>query len=141
MMVGRFDLRFTSLFDALRMIVCRAETRLAAALAPGLSRPETVRTLIEAMLSGDASIVPGASAETLTVRLLHQARRRGHDFALAPLLEELNRPRTLYPGAICAWSTRSSRTISAPGKGLTATLPARPSGPNSDTPRLIDVRN
>ena len=69
------------LFDALRMIVYRAET---------------ARTLIKAMLSSDASIVPDASAETLTVRLLHQARR-GHDLALAPLLEELNRTRTLYP--------------------------------------------
>ena len=85
------------LFDALRMIVCRAETRLAAALAPGLSRPETARTLVKAMLCGDASIVPDPSAGTLTVRLLHQARR-GHDLALAPLLEELNRTRTLYPG-------------------------------------------
>ena len=85
------------LFDALRMIVYRAETRLAAALAPGLSRPETARTLVKAMLSGDASIVPDPSAGTLTVRLLHQARR-GHDLALAPLLEELNQTRTLYPG-------------------------------------------
>ncbi|MDE0627020.1 MAG: hypothetical protein OXH99_11530, partial [Bryobacterales bacterium] len=42
-------------------------------------------------------IVPDPSAGTLTVRLLHQARR-GHDLALAPLLEELNRTRTLYPG-------------------------------------------
>ena len=85
------------LFDALRMIVYRAETRLAAALAPGLSRPETARTLVKAMLCGNASIVPDPSAGTLTVRLLHQARR-GHDLALAPLLEELNRTRTLYPG-------------------------------------------
>ncbi|MDE0625766.1 MAG: hypothetical protein OXH99_05155, partial [Bryobacterales bacterium] len=42
-------------------------------------------------------IVPDPSAGTLTVRLLHQAGR-GHDLALAPLLEELNRTRTLYPG-------------------------------------------
>ena len=33
----------------------------------------------------------------LTVRLLHQAPR-GHDLALAPLLEELNTTRTPYPG-------------------------------------------
>ena len=85
------------LFDALRMIVYRAETRLAAALAPGLSRPETARTLVKAMLMSDAGIVPDPSAGTLTVRLLHQARR-GHDLALAPLLEELNQTRTLYPG-------------------------------------------
>ena len=85
------------LFDALRMIVYRAETRLAAALVPGLSRPETARTLVKAMLSSNAGIVPDPSAGTLTVRLLHQARR-GHDLALALLLEELNTTRTLSPG-------------------------------------------
>ena len=49
------------------------------------------------MLSSDASIVPDPSAETLTVWLLQQARR-GHDLALAPLLDELNQIWTLYPG-------------------------------------------
>ena len=50
------------LFDALRMIVYRAETRLTAALVPGLSCLETARTLVKAMLSSDASIVPDPSA-------------------------------------------------------------------------------
>ena len=65
-----------------------------ALVRSGLSRSETARTLVKAMLSSDAGIVPDPSAETLTVRLVHQARR-GHDLALAPLLEELNRTRTL----------------------------------------------
>ena len=85
------------LLDAVRMIAYRAETRLAAALAPGLSRPETARTLVKALFRSDASILPDPAAGTLTVRLLHQASR-GHDDALAPLLEELNQTRTLYPG-------------------------------------------
>lgn len=84
-----------NLLDALRIIVYRAETRPAAALASGLSRPETGRTLVGAMLSSYAGVVPDPSTETLTVRLLHRARR-GYDFALAPLLEELDRTRTLY---------------------------------------------
>ncbi|MDE0627113.1 MAG: hypothetical protein OXH99_12000 [Bryobacterales bacterium] len=79
------------------MVAHRAETRLAAALTFGLSRPETARVLVKGMLSSDASIVPDPSAETLTLQVPHQARRR-HDLALAPLLEELNRTRTLYPG-------------------------------------------
>lgn len=58
---------------------------------------DSAPTLVKAMLSSEASIVPDPSTETLTVRLLHQARR-GHDLALAPLLEEFNRTRTLYPG-------------------------------------------
>ena len=86
-----------SLLDAVRMIAYRAETRLAAALAPGLSRPETARTLVKALLRTDASILPDPVAGTLRVRLLHQASQ-GQDAALAPLLEELNQTRTLYPG-------------------------------------------
>ena len=85
------------LLDAVRMLAYRAETRMAAALAPGLSRPETARTLIKALLCSDASLVPDAAAGTLTVRLLHQASR-GQDRALLPLLQELNQTRTLYPG-------------------------------------------
>ena len=73
------------------------QARLAAALVPDLSRPETAWTLVKAMLSSDAGMVPDPSAETLTVRLLHQAPR-GHDLALAPLLEELSRTRTPDPG-------------------------------------------
>ena len=85
------------LLDAVRMLAYRAETRMAAALAPRLSRPETARALIKALLCSDASLVPDAAAGTLTVRLLHQASR-GQDRALLPLLQELNQTRTLYPG-------------------------------------------
>ena len=64
------------LFDALRMIDYRAETRLAAAFVPDRSRLETGRTLVKAMLFSDAGIVSTPSAETLSVRLPHQARRK-----------------------------------------------------------------
>ena len=113
------------LFDALRMIVYRAETRLAAALAPGLSRPETARTLVKAMLSSDASIVPDPSAKTLTVRLLKRARR-GHDLALAPLLEELNQTRTLYPGTNLRLVYEILPNDPGTWEGSAATLAARP---------------
>ena len=59
------------LFGVLRMIVYRAKARMTAALAPGLRRPETAWTPIKAMLCSDVGIVPGPSAQTLTVRLLH----------------------------------------------------------------------
>ena len=85
------------LLDAVRMIAYRAETRLAAAVAPGLSRPETARTLVKALFHSDASLLPNPAAGTVTVRLLHQASR-GQDVSLTPLLEELNQTRTLYPG-------------------------------------------
>ena len=73
------------LLDAVSMITHRAETRLAGAVAPSLSRPETARPL------------PNPDADTLTVRLTHQASR-GRDIALAPLPKDLNETRTVYPG-------------------------------------------
>ncbi len=85
------------LLDAVRMIAYRAETRLAGAVAPGLSRPETARLLVKALFRSDASLLPDPDAGTLTVRLMHQASR-GRDIALAPLLKELNQTRTVYPG-------------------------------------------
>ena len=129
------------LFDALRMIVHRAETPLAGALASGLSRPETARTLVKAMLSNDAGIVPDQSAETLTVRLLHQGRR-GHALALVSLMEELSRTRTLYLGDQSAPGLRDPPARSRRHVGVFGRLcrPV-PAGRKSDTARLIDVRN
>ena len=80
-----------------RMIAYRAETRLAAAVAPRLSRPETARTMFKGLLASDSSILPDASTKTLTVCLLHQARK-GQELASAPLLKELNETRALDPG-------------------------------------------
>ena len=99
----------------------------------------TARTPVNAMLSSDAGIVPDASAERLTLRLVHQARR-GHDLTLAPVHEELNRTRSLYPGTslrlICEILPHD------PGTGrVSADDSAGPSQrPNSDTPRLMCAR-
>ena len=86
-----------NLLDTLRMIAYRAETAMAGAVAPELSRPENVRPLLQALFRSDASLLPDPAAGTLTVRLLHQASR-GQDAALAALLKELNKTATLFPG-------------------------------------------
>ena len=86
-----------NLLDTLRMIAYRAETAMAGAVAPELSRPETVRPLLKALFRSDASLLPDPAAGTLTVRLLHQASR-GQDAALAALLKELNETATPFPG-------------------------------------------
>ena len=85
------------LMDTLRMIVYRAETAMTAAVAPILDNPDTVRSLLKSLFRSDASLHPDEAAKTLTVRLLHQATR-AHDRALAPLLDELNATRTVFPG-------------------------------------------
>jgi len=85
------------LSQTLRMLAYRAETCMAAALAPQLDNPETARSLLKALFRSPASLLPDPAAGTLTVRLLHQASR-AHDAALAPLLAELNATRTVFPG-------------------------------------------
>ncbi len=85
------------LMQTLRMLAYRAETCMAAVLAPELDNPETARSLLKALFQSDASLLPDPAAGTLTVRLLHQASR-AQDAALAPLLAELNQTRTVFPG-------------------------------------------
>ena len=85
------------LMQTLRMLAYRAETAMAAALAPELDNPETARSLLKALFQSDASLLPDPAAGTLTVRLLHQASR-AQDAALAPLLAQLNHTRTVFPG-------------------------------------------
>ena len=82
--------------EGLRLIAYRAETALAAVLAPHLGKPAEVRALTRALLQSDASLRPDPAAGTLTVQLQHTACR-AHDEALAALLEELNRTQTVYP--------------------------------------------
>ena len=70
---------------------------MALAVAPELDSPATARSLLKALFRSDASLRPDPAAGTLTVRLLHLATR-AQDQALAPLIEELNRTRTVFPG-------------------------------------------
>ena len=85
------------LMHTLRILAYRAETGMAVVLAPQLDNPETARSLLQALFRSDASLLPDPAAGTPTVRLLHQASR-AQDAALAPLLEELNQTRTVFPG-------------------------------------------
>ena len=70
---------------------------MALVVAPALDSPDTAHRLLKAHFFNDASLRPDTTAVTLTVRLLHLAAR-AQDQALAPLIEELNRTRTVFPG-------------------------------------------
>ena len=109
------------LLDGLRMIACRAETAMASVLAPHLGKPAEVRALARALLQSDASLRPDPAAGTLTVQLLHTACR-AHDEAVAPLIEQLNRTKTIYPGT----SQRLVYEI------LPGPAPESPSGPSKN---------
>ncbi len=99
------------------MLAYRAETRLAAALAPGLSRPETACALVKALLRTNASILPDPVAGTPTVRLLHQASQ-GQDAALPPCWRNSTRPARCTRVRTYAWCAKSFRTIPARRMGL-----------------------
>ena len=85
------------LLDMLRMTACRAATAMAKAVAPALDHPDTARSLLKSVFQGAASLHPDPAAGTLEVRLLHRPTC-ARDRALEPLLDELNRTRTLFPG-------------------------------------------
>ena len=85
------------LLATLRILACRAETRMAGQPGPGLGRPETARSLLRALFERPASLRPDPAAGTLAVRLMPMANP-AQDEALARLVAELNRSETLYPG-------------------------------------------
>ena len=85
------------LLAALRILACRAETRMAGQLGPGLGSPETARSPLRALFERPASLRPDPAAGTLTVRLMPMATQ-AQDEALARLVAGLNRSETIYPG-------------------------------------------
>ena len=84
------------LLATLRMLACRAETRMAGQPGPGIGSPETARSLLRALFERPASLRPDPAAGTLVVRLMPMATQ-ARDEALARLVAELNRSETIYP--------------------------------------------
>ena len=118
------------LMDTLRMTAYHAETVMATAVAPGLDNPDTARSLLKSLFRSDASLQPDPEHGTLTVRLLHQPTR-ALDLALAPLLDELNRTRTVFPGTQLRLVYKMlSDDVSCP-----TASPASPDGPQPRHPK------
>ena len=85
------------LLAALRILACRAGTRMAGQPGPGPGSPQTARSLLRALFERPASLRPDPAAGTLTVRLMPMATQ-ALDEALARLVADLNRSETTYPG-------------------------------------------
>ena len=83
--------------DTLRMIAYRAERALATPVVPALDSPQTVRSLLKSLFRSDANLQSDEQAGTLTVRPPHQPTR-AQNLALAPLLDDLDRTCTVFPG-------------------------------------------
>ena len=85
------------LWDGLRMIAYRAETRIAVTVAPELGQPATVRSFVKALFQADANLLPDPAAGILRVQLL-PLTTPAQDAAAAALCQQLNACRAVYPG-------------------------------------------
>ena len=85
------------LIDTLKMIAYRAETAMANLLRETMSHPDEARSLLRALYTSDADLLPDHKEGILTVRLHHMANRCS-DAAIRKLCNELNATKTQFPG-------------------------------------------
>ena len=83
--------------DLVRMIAYRAETRMMAPVITTQGKKPNARRLLRALLTSDANIIPQPAQGILCIQLLGLGSD-ACDRMLAPLVEELNATRTIYPG-------------------------------------------
>ncbi len=85
------------LIDTIKMVAYRAETAMAQMAREKLHREEDARSLLRALYSTEADLLPDENASTLTVRVHHQANHCA-DEAIRYLCMELNQTETIFPG-------------------------------------------
>ena len=83
--------------DVVRMIAYRAETRMMVPVITTQGKKPNARRLLRALLTSDANIIPVPANGILRIQLLGLGSD-ACDRMLAPLVEELNATRTIYPG-------------------------------------------
>ena len=83
--------------DVVRMIAYRAETRMMAPVITAQGKKPNARRLLRALLTSDANIIPEPAEGILRIQL-QGLGSDACDRMLAPLVEELNATRTIYPG-------------------------------------------
>ena len=86
-----------NLIDTIKMVAYRAETAMAQMAREKMHREDDARSLLRALYSTDADLLPDANAGTLTVRVHHQANRCA-DEVIRHFCNELNQTETIYPG-------------------------------------------
>ena len=97
------DQRFTRhrtqgkvLLDTIKMIAYRAEVAMANILAEKLSRADDAHSLLRAIYTAEADLIPNYGTKTLTVRLHHLATWSSSD-ALRHLCNTLNETEVKFP--------------------------------------------
>ena len=79
------------------MVAYRAETAMAQMARETMSRQDDARSLLRALYSTEADLLPDQTAATLTVRVHHQANRSA-DEVIRHCCNELNQTETIFPG-------------------------------------------
>jgi hypothetical protein len=92
--------------DTIKLIAYRAETSMAAAVQEKLSRHDDARALLRKLYVTPADLIPDAAAQSLTVRLHHQAAAL-QDAATAHLCAELNATETISLTCRCTAAMRT----------------------------------
>lgn len=82
--------------DTIKMIAYRAETAMVHILRDVQCRPDDARSLLRAVYSNEADLIPDQKAGTLTVKLHHLANHSSAN-TLKHLCRELNATETLFP--------------------------------------------
>jgi predicted nucleic acid-binding Zn-ribbon protein len=85
------------LIDTIKMVAYRAESAMAQMARETMYREDDARSLLRALYSTEADLLPDANAGTLTVRVHHQANRCA-DEVIRHFCNELNQTETIYPG-------------------------------------------
>jgi hypothetical protein len=82
--------------DTMKMIAYRAETAMVHVLRDQMARLDDARSLLRAIYTTEADLLPDYQAGTLRVRLHHQANR-STDMALVHLCQQLTETETVFP--------------------------------------------
>lgn len=83
--------------DTIKMIAYRAETAMVNILREKMSRLDDARSLIRAIYSVEADIIPSERDGILGVYLHHLANHSS-DAAVQHLCDEINKTKTIFPG-------------------------------------------
>lgn len=97
------------LIDTIKMIAYRAETTMVSVLREKMSHPDEVRSLLRAIYSSEADILPDTNTSTLTIRLHHLANHCSAEI-IRHLCSELNATQCVFQAQICVLSMNWSQS-------------------------------
>ena len=93
----RLNTKSKYFIDTIKMIAYRAETAMSNILREKMSQTKEARSLLRALYTNEANLIPNEKEGTLTVELHHFVNRKD-DISITHLCDELNATKTIFPG-------------------------------------------